>query len=280
VTDKPPPSPHRSHRPLAALALALAAGAATTAAAARTAHADDAGSRKLAALVDKADMIYRGTTSAAVLDMDIKTTSFHRAYKIVTWDDRRHGDHALVKILGPALWRGFGTLKIGDSLKLFDPRSNHVTVVGQSMLGDSWMGSHFSNDDLVKETHLAKDYDARLVKSWPGDDAGKHGTFHLIALTPKPTAPVAWGRIEYQIFENGDLILPVRADYFRKAKDTKAVRAMLFGDVKDLGGRTLPTTMTVTVAKKPGEFTKITYTAIKFDVAIPAEKFSEQALRK
>lgn len=231
-------------------------------------------------LVARADRIYRGTTSAAVFSMHIVTRSFERSYDIVSWDDSRHGERALVKILGPALWRGFGTLKIGDSLKLYDPSSNRVTVVGQSMLGDSWMGSHFSNDDLVKETHLATDYDAALVRSWNGQLGERHGTYHEIALAPKPTAPVAWGRITYQVFATGDLVLPVRADYARKADDRTPVRTIAFDDVTEVGGRTVPRTMTITVAAKPGESTSITYKKLAFDVAIPDEKFTDQGLRR
>jgi len=242
------------------------------------ARADDAA--RIASLVDKADRIYRGTTSASVFEMHVKTRSYEREYEIVMWDDSRNGDRALVKILGPALWRGFGTLKIGDSLKLFDPKSNRITVVGQSMLGDSWMGSHFSNDDLVQETRLARDFDVALAGSHPGKLADHSGTFDDLVLTPKPTAPVAWGKIRYQLFDGGGVVLPVRADYFRKPNDRRPVRSLVFGDVSTLGGRLVPKTVTVTVASKPGEATTITYKTVKFDVAIPASKFTEQALRR
>ena len=260
-----------------ALVLGLALGAVPApASAAPTGPAADTVRR----LLDKADMAYRGTTSAGVFDMKVKTSSFTRDYKVVMWDDSRGTDRTLVKILGPALWRGYGTLKVGDSLRLFNPTTNHVTVVGQSMLGDRWMGSHFTNDDLVKDTHLARDYHVALGKTWSGTLAGKAGTFYQIKLTPRPTAPVAWGRIDYQLFEAGPMVVPVRADYYRKAGDRNAVRTMSFSDVHDLGGRTLPSSLTVTVASKPGEFTRIHYTALKFNVAIPSSKFTEQALRK
>jgi len=213
----------------------LVLGFAVLAVGAPVARADGDAAR-VKALLDKADMIYRGTTSAAVFTMHVKTRAFTRDYDIVVWDDGRH-DRTLVKILGPALWRGFGTLKIGDGLKLYDPRANRVTVVGQSMLGDSWMGSHFSNDDLVKETHLARDYDARLVGHAPTTVAGQPATQDDLRLTPRPTAPVAWGRIDYRIVEAGDRVLPVRAAYYRKAGDARPVRTITFTDVTDLGGR-------------------------------------------
>lgn len=232
-------------------------------------------------LVRRADLILRSKTAAIVFEMQIKTKSYERRLKIVLWDDARQRDErTLVKILGPALWRGYGTLKVGSQLKLFNPRNNHVTVVGQSMLGDSWMGSHFTNDDLVKETRLAKHYRARVQKEWKAEASVGTATFYRVALYPKPTAPVAWGRIDYELWQRGDVVMPVSASYFRKAADKSPRRVMTFGDVGQLGGRLVPRSMTVKVAKKPGEYTRLQYKKAKFDVRLPATKFTEQALRR
>jgi outer membrane lipoprotein-sorting protein len=244
----------------------------------QTAHADD----DVADLVQRADMAYRGDTSAGVFDMTVKTSSFTRSYKVVVWgDDRDDKEHALVKILGPALWRGFGTLKVGDNLKLYDPKTNHVTVVSSSMLGDSWMGSHFSNDDLVKETQLAKHYKVKLLKKWTDESGlGADSTFYRISLTPKPSAPVAWARIVYTVAEKGDELIPTKAEYYRKKKHKKPSRTMTFTDVSKLGGKRLPAVMKMTVASKPGEYTLIKYKKLKLGVKIPKGKFTEQALKK
>jgi hypothetical protein len=233
-------------------------------------------------LVRRADMVFRSKTSAAVMTMDIKTRTFERSYKLVAWDDARGSDRTLIKILGPALWRGHGTLKLGNQLKLYDPKTNHVTVVGHSMLGDSWMGSHFSNDDLVKETRLARDYQVSLLKKWsaPSPTGSGQATFYRVKLEPKPTAPVAWGKIVYELWEQESVIAPQRAAYYRKSADAKPVRAIAFSGVQELGGRTVPAVMTCTVASKPGEYTRITYRKLKLDVNIPSAKFTEQALRK
>lgn len=236
----------------------------------------------LKTLVDRADMVLRGKTSAGVFSMQIKTSSYERTFNIVIWDDSRHDeDRTLIRILGPALWRGHGTLKRGAQLKLYNPRSNHVTVVSSSMLGDSWMGSHFTNDDLVKETRLARHYDMKREKKWRGkNEAGEQVTFHRLRLTPKPTAPVAWGKIVLELWERGELVIPTRMAYHRKASSKRADRTLTFDDVKQLGGRTVPSRMTMTVADKPGEYTRIVYKKIKFGIKIPGSKFTEQALRK
>ena len=243
---------------------------------ARPAHADSSEE-----LVRRADRVLRGKSSAGVLRMDIKTKSFSRSYKIVTWDDSSGAtDKTLVKILGPTSWRGFATLKVGSQLKLYDPKTNHIQSVGHSLLGDSWMGSHFSNDDLVKETQLAVHYTIKLLDKREGkNELGDTVTLHRLELSPKPTAPVVWGRIVYELWEKGDTVMPVRSDYYRKAEDTKPARSMRMSSVKQMGGRLVPSVLEVTVASKPGERTRITYEKLRFDLKIPASKFTEQALR-
>ncbi len=261
-------------KPFIAAALALAALAAL----AQPAHADT----DVADLIQRADMAYRGDTSAGVFDMTVKTSSFERSYKVVVWgDDRDDKQRALVKILGPALWRGFGTLKVGDTLKLYNPKTNHVTVVSASMLGDSWMGSHFSNDDLVKETQLAKHYKLKLLEQWTDEsDLGADSTFYRVSLTPKPAAPVPWARIVYTVAVLDDELIPIKAEYYRKKKHKKPSRTMTFSDLADLGGKRLPAVMEMTVASKPGEYTRIKYKKLKLGVKIPKGKFNEQALKK
>ncbi len=245
------------------------------------ATASRAGPESLESLVRRADTVFRGKTSAAVMSMEVKTKTYTRNYKIVSWDDARGTERTLIKILGPASFRGFGTLKIGEQLKLYDPKTNHIQVVGASMLGGSWMGSHFSNDDLVKETRLARDYTIALSKKWKAQaPVGGEATYYRIAMSPKPTAPVAWGRIDYELWENAAAIVPVSATYYRKPKDTKAARKMSFDDVKKMSGRYVPVKLTVTITDKPGEHTSITYNKLKFDVDIPNAKFTEQALRR
>ncbi len=257
---------------------AILAAVVTAVAAPTVAHAE----RDVEALVRRADMALRGDSSAAVFSMDIKTKSYERSYSIVAWDDRKGKKaRSLIKILGPALWRGYGTLKVGSQLKIYNPKTNHIAVVQSSMLGDAWMGSHFSNDDLVKETELARDYDVELLDENTGTSGlGKDSTILRAALRPRPTAPVAWARIEYTIAVKGDVVIPVQADYFRKKGQRKPSRTMTFDGVKKLGGRLLPSRMTMTVASKPGEYTRITYKKLKFGVKVPGSKFTEQGLRK
>jgi hypothetical protein len=255
---------------LIAAALLLSLAVAAPASAAKT----------LESLVRRADHVLRGKTTAALLTMHVHTKSYDRTYSMVYWgDDRGSTSRALIKVLGPARWRGHGTLKVGGRLSLYDPSTDRVTVLSSSMLGDNWMGSHFTNDDLVKETDLAKDYHSHLDKTWVADVDGRPARYYRIRLDPTPKAPVAWNHITAELYEQGSHVIPTRQDYYKRAGQKQPTRTMTLGDVKDMGGRLVPTKLVMRVADKPGEYTEIDYKKVRFDADVPSSKFTEQALR-
>ncbi len=232
-------------------------------------------------LVQRADGVLRGKTTAALLEMHIHTKSQDRTYTLSYWGDDRGGtSRALIKILGPARFRGHGTLKVGGRLSLYDPSTDGITVLSGSMLGDGWMGSHFTNDDLVKETDLARDYHSRELKTWAANVDGKPVTFHRIQLEPTPQAPVAWNHIVFELFTRDDVVIPTREDFYRRATDAAPDRVLSFEDLKQMGGRLVPTRLTMRPANAPGEYTELIYKEVRFDADVPASKFSDQALRR
>lgn len=244
--------------------------------------ATPASAQSVSDLVRRANHVLRGRTTAAVMQMDIHTASYDRHYSLVYWEDDASGtSNVLVKILGPAMWRGHGTLKVGNQLTVYDPGTDRMTVLSSSMLGDSWMGSHFNNDDFVKDTELATDYTARETSSHAGTSPDGHAvTFHDIELRPTPRAPVAWDRIEETLYVQDGAVIPVRLAYYQRAAEQAPHRTLAFSDVKTLGGRLVPSVLTMTVGAKPGEYTRVTYDQVRFDVPIPTSKFTEQALRQ
>jgi hypothetical protein len=237
--------------------------------------------KSITELVHRADHVLRGKTTAALLTMHVHTKSYDRTYSMVYWGDERSSkSRALIKVLGPARWRGHGTLKIGGRLSLYDPSSDRVTVLSSSMLGDNWMGSHFTNDDLVKETDLAKDYVAHMEKTWVANADGKPARYYRVKLDPTPRAPVAWNHITVQLYEQGSHVIPTREEYYRRAGQKTPTRTLTMSDVKDMGGRLVPTKLVMHVAAKPGEYTELSYKKVRFDANVPASKFTEQALRQ
>jgi hypothetical protein len=139
-------------------------------------------------------------------------------------------------------------------------------------MSGSWMGSHFSNDDLVRENRMSEDFTFEVTTT-PPDVNAPTGVW-TITCVPKPDAAVVWGKVVVDVRTDK---VPVSIRYF----DEKGVlmRTMAFSDVKEIGGRLVPATMTLTPADLPGEQTVVRYEELDFDVTLDDAKFSLQALR-
>ena len=159
---------------------------------------------------------------------------------------------------------------VGRDLWNYLPKVNRVVKLPSSMMGASWMGSHFTNDDLVKESRLTDDYD--FAVTFTGTRDGE--AVVEIRCEPKAGAAVVWGRILVTIgAEDG---LPHRALYY--GEDLTLARTLVYSDVRDFGGRRLPAILTITPADKPGESTTVTYEDLAFDVDAPDSLFSLRSL--
>lgn len=140
------------------------------------------------------------------------------------------------------------------------------------MMMASWMGSHFTNDDLVKENTFVDDYTYRL--SFSGLRNGN--SIYEIECIPKPEAAVVWGKVVITV-QKEDLI-PLKELYYDE--DGKLMRTMTFSDVRSLGGRTIPSVIALVPADKPNELTRITYNSLRFGVDIDKNFFSLRNLKR
>ncbi len=267
------PRPPRSARlrwarrcvaPLLALAL-LAGGALLPAPAARAADLPAA-----QALMRRVDELWRGHSSRARLTMVVKTARYERSMTMEAWSEGR--DKSLVKILEPKKDRGIATLKVDRNIWNYLPKINRVTKIPPSMMMGSWMGSHFTNDDLVKESSYEDDYVSSVTFS--GEREG-HRIYEVTSL-PRPQAVVVWGKVVTEI--DVASLLPWRARYYDE--QGQVARTIAFEAPRRFDGRELPTRLVLTPADKPGESTTVIYEAIQFDVALPADLFSLRGLRE
>ncbi len=218
-------------------------------------------------LLNASDDVLRGEQSIGVIEMHVKTKRYERSMKMKTW--AKGTDQTLIRILEPAKDAGVATLKSGDNIWNYLPKVDRTMKVPAGMMSGSWMGSHFSNDDLVKESRLADDYEA-TVSARPADGAENWE----VTLVPRPDAPVVWGKVVTHIRPD---MLPVDTLFYDE--DGELVRTMKFQDVGELGGRTVPRVMRLEPADKPGEFTEVRYHQMDFDVELAADTFTLQALK-
>jgi len=221
-------------------------------------------------ILDRIDKMWRGESSIGTYLMKIKTTHWERSLRIKSWT--KGLDNTLIRIEYPKKEKGVSTLKVKNNLWNYLPKIKRVIKVPSSLMMGSWMGSHFTNDDLVKESTLVDDYHHRIT--FEGEREGQD--VYEITLFPKEEAAVVWGKIVILIRKK-DLI-PLNEEFFDEKE--KPVRKMIFSDVKKMGGRLLPSKMTVIPYDKLGESTEVTYVEIAFDMEIPDTFFSLRNLKQ
>ncbi len=242
---------------LLALPLALAAPASATAPA----------PPDVDAVLRRLDDLYRSKASVARMEIAVTTPRTTRTLRIRAWT--RGEEQALVVVEAPPREAGTATLRDGENLWNWLPRIARTIRVPPSMMLGSWMGTDFTNDDLVKESSLRKDFDARVERRSEAPPGW------WLTLTVKPGIVGRWARIELLV---SDDVLPVEERHFdRKGR---LARTMRFDEVKTLGGRRIPARMSLVPEGLEGQRTELRYLEVQFDAAVPGDTFSLSRLER
>jgi hypothetical protein len=220
-------------------------------------------------IIDRVDRIMRGESSHGVATMEVVTENWDRSMTMEVWS--LGTEYSLIRITAPNKEAGTATLKAGDDIWNYLPRVDRSIKIPASLMMGAWMGSHFTNDDLVKESRLIEDYDIEI--EFEGERDGVE--IWEFVLTPKPEAPVVWGRINYEVRK--DDLMPTWARYYDE--DGALVRTMTFSDYRMMGGRLVPAAMDMLPEDKPGERTSVRYSEMQFEIEIDESFFSLRTLR-
>ena len=220
------------------------------------------------AQIHEIDRLYRANSSYAEIEMEIVTPHWQRTLSMDAWSEGMK--KTFIRITAPAKENGVTTLRIGNEMWNYLPKTNKVIKIPPSMMMSSWMGSDFTNDDLVKEFSLYEDYKYNEVTPDSAVDS-----LIYINCVPRPDLPVVWGNVV--IAATRDRNLPVWEKYYDEKGEL--MRVMCFSDVKTFGDRTIPATMEMVPQNKEGHKTVIRYLKIEYDIPINEETFSLRNLR-
>jgi outer membrane lipoprotein-sorting protein len=220
-------------------------------------------------IVDRVDRMLRGASSRADIAMEIATAHWSRSLEMRVWS--LGTEYALIRVTAPPREAGSATLKVREEVWNYLPRVDRTIKIPPSLMMGAWMGSHFTNDDLVKDSRVIEDYDIAI--GFEGDRAGV--AVWEFTLTPKPNAAVVWGRIVQQV-RKADL-MPTWARYYDERGTL--IRTMTFSDYRTFGARLVPAVMTVRPEDKPDERTVIRYRDLEFDVRLTPDFFSLRNLQ-
>jgi len=219
-------------------------------------------------VMDYIDDLYRSESSYASMRMTVVRERGTRELELEAWS--KGADEALIVIRSPAREAGTATLRTKDGLWNYAPRADRLIRIPTGLLSDSWMGSHFTNDDLMRETSYLDDYDAVLSST------ERDGVNYLMAtLTPKPDAPVVYSQLVFLI--TPDDWVPIRSEYY---DDGKLIRSMSFDRIQTIAGKKIPMRMTITPEDKPQENTVVEYLELQLDIPVDDQLFTRQGLRR
>ncbi|HEX8041553.1 MAG TPA: outer membrane lipoprotein-sorting protein [Chryseosolibacter sp.] len=221
-------------------------------------------------IIKKADERMRGTSSYTQLTMEIVRPEWKRTMSLKSWS--KGSEYALVYVVSPVKDKGTVSLKIGNEMWNWLPSIERSIKVSPSMMMQSWMGSDFTNDDLIRQSSIVNDYTHRIV----AEEKFQNIDCYKIELIPHPDAPVVWGKIITWISK--DQVNQLKAEYYDE--DGALINVMTGYDLKNLDGRLLPTRWEMVPADEPGKKTVMIYNSIDFDVSLDKDFFSKQNMRR
>ena len=144
------------------------------------------------------------------------------------------------------------------------------------------MGSHFTNDDLVRDARFSEDFTCALNELTEDVGVGA-GEATAIDCVPGEDVAVVWDRVRLvfggaaSALRSGDLEVR-RVEFYDE--DDELVRTLTYGDSRRIAGRLVPTRMRVVPADAPEEYTEVRYETLQFGVDLPPSTFRLQALRR
>ena len=220
-------------------------------------------------IVDRAEQALWGRTLQGRLTMTVRTPRWERSLTLDAWMDRPN--RTFIRILAPAKEAGIASLRIKSEMWNYLPTVERTIKIPPSMMLQPWMGSDFTNDDLVKESSVVDDYTHRLIGIEPGDVP-----VYVIEAIPKPDAAVVWGRLVFRIRKSD--LLTARVEFYDERNTI--VRVLTYSDIKPIGGRVIPTRWEMRPADKPGNVTTIVLERATFDQPVAADIFTQRNLER
>jgi outer membrane lipoprotein-sorting protein len=229
------------------------------------AHAQDA-----AEIIERMDEVMRGESSYVEMTMSIERPRYSRDVSMRAW--AKGEDYSLILITAPARDQGTTFLKRYSEIWNYVPNIDRTIKMPPSMMAQSWMGSDFTNDDLVRESSTVDDYEHRILRE---EEYRGYDTW-VLELIPKPDTPIVWGKV--LIWVDKTDYMQLRAEHYDQRDEL--ANTLEFTDIRELGDRIIPTRMTLTPADKPDQHTILQYQNIEFNIDIDESFFTQANMRR
>ena len=211
---------------------------------------------------------WRGLSSYSEMSMLIHRPDWERSMTMQAWT--KGDEKSLVRVIEPKKDRGNGTLTDDNDMWTFSPKVNRVIKIPSSMMGQSWMGSDFSNKDVARADDIIDQYDHTLL----GHEEVDGMTVYEIRSVPHEHAAVVWGREELRIRD--DHVVLEHRFYDQDGELVKALKTL---DIQAMGGRTIASRQRMVKEDEPEEWTEIQVLSVEYEIDIRDSVFTLSNLR-
>ncbi len=212
---------------------------------------------------------WRGLSSYTEMTMIIHRPDWERSMTMQAWT--KGDDRSLVRVIEPKKDRGNGTLTDDNSMWSYSPKINRVIKVPSSMMGQSWLGSDFSNKDIVRADDIVDEYE-HTVLSVENTEEGV--TVFEIESVPHEDAAVVWGSEVLRIRE--DHVVLEHSFFDQDGELVKSLKTM---EVTNMGGRTIAKRQRMSKADDPDEWTEIRVNDVQYEIDLKDSLFTLSNLR-
>jgi outer membrane lipoprotein-sorting protein len=222
-------------------------------------------------IVRRADEKFRGEKSSySVMAMQIVRPEWTRTIELKSWS--LGDDYALALITAPAREAGQSFLKRENEMWSWNPSINRLIKLPPSMMSQGWMGSDYTNDDILRESSVVDDYNHEIL----GEEMIDGRLCYRIGMKARDDASIVWGRQVRWIDKKDYLIL--KAELYDE--DGYLVRTEKASAIKVMDGRTITTRIELVPAEEPENKTIVEIREIKFNTPVEESWFSQQNMKR
>lgn len=217
-------------------------------------------------IIRKLDNNMRGKNVSMEMTMKVVSLGHERTMKMQSFSEGTK--KSFTKILYPPKERGITFLSLDNQMWQYVPKIEKIIKIPPSMMLQNWMGSDITNDDVVKQSSIVEDYNAKIIK--------KEGSIVTIELIPKEDAAVVWGKV---IINIDTITYTSKKDIFYD-EEGEEVRYFLYNKVKKIGKYYIPTIWRVQSRTKKNNYTEILLEDVVYDADISEQYFKKSALKR
>ena len=221
-------------------------------------------------IIQKADEKVRGKTNTSIMEMEIIRPTWKRSVTMKSWG--RGMEYSMTYITSPAKDKGQVFMKRVTEMWNWMPSIGRMIKIPASMMSQGWMGSDYTNDDILKESSIVVDYTHKIATE---ENINGHVTYK-IEMIPKEDAAVIWGKVYKWITK--DEFIQIKSEYYDE--DDDLVKSDHSYDFKIMDGRLIPTRIEIVPANEEGKKTVIYIKETKFDIDLPESFFSQQKMKR